>query len=287
MKISVVVPTYARPERLQHLLGALREQQFASQEFEVIVVDDGSPADACPEPQWFSGNMQLLRQMRQGPAAARNHGVRHARGALMVFTDDDCLPEPQWLDALWHAYQKAPDALLGGQTFNGLPANAYSSAAESLLHFFDEDEQARGEPPALFASNNLACDREALLSLGGFDTAYSLAAGEDRALCRDWSRAGRPLHRVLGARILHFHDHSLRSFWKQQYNYGRGAALFHAQSQAESALPREPNFYVRLLLHPLRRTEWSMVTRLKILFSVVLSQLAVAAGLIQERRKRR
>lgn len=287
MKISVVVPTHARPARLQRLLGALREQRFSTQEFEVIVVDDGSPTDARPEPQWFSKNLHLLRQKRQGPAAARNHGVRHARGSLIAFTDDDCLPDPQWLDALWHAYQRAPDALLGGQTLNGLPANVYSTAAESLLQFFDEDEQASGEPLTLLASNNLACDRQALLSLGGFDTAYSLAAGEDRALCRAWSAAGCPLYRVPEAGLLHFHDHNLQSFWRQQRNYGRGAALFHEQSQTNSAVPREPGFYVRLLLHPLRRKEWPMVTRLKVMFPVMLSQIAVTAGVIQERRSRR
>ena len=287
MKISVVVPTHARPERLQHLLGALREQRFSPQEFEVIVVDDGSPADARPEPQWFNNNLYLVHQERQGPAAARNHGVRNARGTLIAFTDDDCLPDRQWLGALWHAYQRAPNALLGGQTLNGLPGNVYSTAAESLLQFFDEDEQASGEPLTLLASNNLACDRATLLSLGGFDTAYSLAAGEDRALCRAWSRAGYPLYRVPAARLLHLHDHSLQSFWRQQRNYGRGAALFHEQSQTNSAVPRELSFYARLLLHPLRRTEWSMVTRLKVLFPVVLSQIAVTAGLIQERRSRR
>lgn len=287
MKISVVVPTHARPERLKRLLGALREQQFSTQEFEVIVVDDGSPTNACPEPQWFSENLHLLHQNRQGPAAARNHGVRHARGVLIAFTDDDCLPDPDWLHTLWHAYQNAPNALLGGQTLNGLPANLYSTAAESLLQFFDDDERINGKPLTLLASNNLACDREALLSLGGFDTTYSLAAGEDRALCRAWSKAGGPLFRVPEARLWHFHDHSLQSFWRQQRNYGRGAALFHTQSQMSSVVPRELSFYVRLLLHPLRRREWSMMTRLKMLFPVALSQLAVTAGLLQERRLRR
>ena len=263
---------------------ALKEQQFPADDFEVLVVDDGSPSNTRPDSNWFEGNQTLLRQENQGPAAARNHGSRRASGELLAFTDDDCIPDPGWLDALWHSYQKTPKALLGGLTLNGLPDNLFSTAAESLLQFFDEDEQARGQALTLFASNNLACDRVTLLSLGGFDTAYSLAAGEDRALCRSWAEAGWPLRRVKEARLLHFHDHTLQSFWRQQKNYGRGAALFHKQADTTSTLPREKSFYARLLLHPLHRRQWSIIKRCKVVLAVVVSQFAIAAGLIQERR---
>ena len=258
MKISVVVPTYARPEHLHRLLGALKEQQFPTHDFEVLVVDDGSPSNARPNSSWFTGNQKLLGQKNQGPAAARNYGSQHASGKLLAFTDDDCIPDTQWLNALWHAYEQTPKALLGGLTLNGLPDNLFSTAAESLLQFFDEDEQRQGQSLTLFASNNLACDRETLLSLGGFDTAYSLAAGEDRALCRSWANAGWPLRRVAEARLHHFHNHSLQSFWRQQKNYGRGAALFHRQANNTSSVPREKSFYIRLLLHPMHRKEWSL-----------------------------
>ena len=284
MKISVVVPTHARPERLYRLLEALRAQQFPMHEFEVLVVDDGSPMHARPEENKFCGNQSLLRQKNQGPAAARNHGSRVASGELLAFTDDDCIPEPQWLNALWHAYQQMPSALLGGLTLNGLPNNLFSTAAESLLQFFDEDELARGQALTMFASNNLACDRKMLISLGGFDEGYFLAAGEDRAFCRSWTDAGWPLLRVAEARLLHFHDHTLQSFWRQQKNYGRGAAVFHKQGNVTSTVPREKSFYARLLLHPLQRKQWSLIKRVKVMFAVALSQLAITAGVFHDRR---
>ena len=298
---SVIVPTYARPRSLARLLDSLAAQRMPdpASRFEIIVVDDGSPDAVRPREEGFPSGARLLRQENRGPAAARNRGAAEARGALLAFVDDDCTLEPDWLAALLLAHRAHPDALLGGATRNGLPDNLYSEVAESLLHFFDEEERRRGAPLSFLASNNIACGRAAFSRSGGFDASYPLAAGEDRAFCRHWLANVGALRRVPGARATHFHAHDGASFWRQQHNYGRGAALFHAAGTAEdptdevpprarlrNVLPREPGFYARLLCHPLRRSEWSRRKRVLALPVVALSQLAVASGLRRERRDR-
>ena len=103
--VSVVIATLNRPALLDRCLGALVRQTLPMEQFEIIVVDDGPHAATegvvrdwvrrCP------GLHGLYRVAgpAHGPAAARNVGWRTARGAIIAFTDDDCIPDAGWLAA--------------------------------------------------------------------------------------------------------------------------------------------------------------------------------------------
>ena len=102
LSVSIVVPTYRRPEQLARCLQALAELEYPTDRYEVVVVDDGSAepdatriASICLE-----AGARLERQARSGPAAARNRGARAARGEFIAFLDDDCAPSPDWLSLL-------------------------------------------------------------------------------------------------------------------------------------------------------------------------------------------
>ena len=99
---SVIVPTYKRRAALERCLAALDAQTLARDRFEVIVVDDGSPAPPRETVARVatSLNVRLIEQANAGPASARNAGARAARGEYVVFTDDDCCPAPEWLAAI-------------------------------------------------------------------------------------------------------------------------------------------------------------------------------------------
>ena len=295
---SVVVPTHARPERLARLLDSLSRQSLPGHRFEIVIVDDGSPSpvrlDAATGDPDARPDVRLVRQARTGPAAARNRGAREARAPLLLFVDDDCIAAPGWVASHLAAHAGCPDALLGGATTNGLPDNPWSDAAEGLLGFLDAEATTGGGALDFVASNNIACARARFVEIGGFDARYPLAAGEDRAFCRAWVASGAPIVRVPEACVAHFHALDPARFWRQQHNYGRGAARFHADAsngrataRSTPTLPRPASFYARLLLHPLRRTELSLPRRLGALPRVALSQAAIAAGLVAERRAMR
>jgi GT2 family glycosyltransferase len=136
-----------------------------------------------------------------------------------------------------------------------------------------------------FASNNIAMSRAQYLAVGGFDTAFPLAAGEDRELCDRWQQQGFPLMYAPEVILRHAHDLSLKSFWRQQFGYGRGAFCFHQlrAKRNEEPIQVEPfKFYRELLTYPLAREDVRHPIGVSTLF--FLSQVATALGFFWERQ---
>ncbi|MEO0556892.1 MAG: glycosyltransferase [Bacteroidota bacterium] len=277
--ISVVVPTYNRPGPLRATLTALAALDYPQDLHEVIIVDDGSaePLDDLVAPFQDLAPIRLIRQVNAGPAAARNRGAELAIGSLLAFTDDDCLPTPGWLHALADAHRRQPDCLLGGQTLNALPDNVFSTASQLLIDYlYDYFAPQSGHAP-LVASNNLAMPAEGFRALGGFDETFPLAAGEDRDLCARWHESGRPFAHVSEAILHHAHALTLRSFWRQHANYGRGARHYHHLRPHQTGLEPEPlSFYTDLIRYPFRRAEGARAWPLVGLMA--MSQIANVVG---------
>ena len=191
LRFSVVIATHGRPEVLLRSIESFRAQSFPPENFEIIVVDDGSPEPVAPLLDRLQGHLclRVIRQSNQGPAAARNQGLKEARGAYIAFTDDDCCPDPQWLTELSSAFSRHPSAAVGGLTVNSLGKNRYASASQMLIDFLYGYYAGRSAGHAFFTSNNLAFPAGALRGLGGFDTRFRLAAGEHRECRKYWLMA--------------------------------------------------------------------------------------------------
>src|SRR5262249_8977536 len=138
--------------------------------------------------------------------------------------DDDCRPDPGWLRALDAAFEGegGEDRLVGGRTANALSSNVYSEASQAVIDYLAEAYARRQSAWPFYASNNMAARRELYLAVGGFDARFR-PASEDRELCERWRAGGHPLAYAPGALVLHAHELTLRSFWRQQSSYGRGA----------------------------------------------------------------
>jgi GT2 family glycosyltransferase len=170
--------------------------------------------------------------------------------------------------------------MVGGRVVNALPENNYAAASQLLVDFLYERYNADPLQAQFFTANNLALRRDLFLELGGFDTCFSLAAGEDRELCHRWINRGYRMFYEPAALVHHAHDLTLAGFWRQHVNYGRGAFRFRQQQNERLKLER-PTFYADLLRYPFRRANGPQAAHLFIRF--LLMQVANTYGFIREK----
>jgi glycosyltransferase involved in cell wall biosynthesis len=287
---SVVVPTFQRPDGLARCLEALAAQELPRDRFEVVVVDDGSAEPPRGIVARFAATLdvRLIEQSNAGPAAARNAGAAAARGDYLVFTDDDCRPDPHWLRALDDVVARHPGCAGGGRVENALADGLYSTASQLLIEFLYEYYNVGEGAGRFFITSNLAFPTNAFRGLGGFDVSFPLAAAEDRDVCDRWREAGHTMVYADDAVVHHAHALRLGSFCRQHFNYGRGAYFLHrARSRrGEAPLRVEPlRFYTRLVTYPLGRSAAPRSFALAAL--TALSQWVYVSGYFSERLRSR
>ncbi|MCC3435220.1 MAG: glycosyltransferase [Oscillatoriales cyanobacterium] len=282
---SIIVPTYNRPEKLAQCLQSFVELEYPRDKFQVIVVNDSTEISVENTISPFQNglNLTLLTQPNSGPATARNTGAFAAEGKFLVFTDDDCTVAADWLQNLEKRFVETPDCLIGGRTVNALPDNIYSTASQQLIDYLYSYYNAIGDRAQFFTSNNFALPAEAFEKIGGFDTTFSLAAGEDREFCFRWLNLGGRAVYAPEVTVYHSHALTLRKFWRQQFNYGRGAFLFGEIISKSGAKGKRqhPSFYLNLLTYPF--SQGSGIQKLLIAALFLVSQAGIAAGLFWEK----
>ena len=286
---SIIVPTYNRLDQLTLCLRALSNLEYANDDFEVIVVDDGSSISPEPVVASFSNriNITLIRQENSGPATARNIGATHAKGRYLAFTDDDCIPASDWLQALKEQFTATQDHIIGGKTLNKLQKNLFSIASYQLILYLYDYYNSDSNKGRFFTSNNIAVSAEGFRAIGGFNTTFPLAAGEDRELCDRWLYHGYKMTYLPEAIVYHNHAMFLRGFWRQHFNYGRGAFYFHQirLNRHQDPIRFEPlSFYMNLLRYPFTQSRDMRAILLMLL--LLCSQVAGTTGYFWEKNSR-
>jgi glycosyltransferase involved in cell wall biosynthesis len=116
LKITVVIVTYTRAEMLKEALESLTTQSRLPDE--VLVVDNNSSDQTKAVAESFNGrlNMNYVFEPVQGTSTARNTGIKHAQGDLIVYLDDDCIAERDWLHYMEIPFIMDPSiGMVGGQ----------------------------------------------------------------------------------------------------------------------------------------------------------------------------
>ncbi|HEX8994982.1 MAG TPA: glycosyltransferase [Ktedonobacterales bacterium] len=205
IRVSVVVPTYRRPQLLERCLDALRIQIFDPTEYEIIVADDAGAAGDAETAAIVSrlARLQALQgpalsrvvvgdvSRAHGPAAARNAGWRAARGAIIAFTDDDCIPDPDWLRAGVAAMREG---------ISGVSGRLLAPCAPRPT---DYERNAARLQDAEYITANCFYRRDALESVGGFDERFRVAWREDSDLAFSLLERGHRIVRNPDARVTH------------------------------------------------------------------------------------
>ena len=258
--LSIIIPTFQRPEELARCLAALSEQHF-EHGWEVIVIDDGG-GDLQDTLLPFQDHLSLryIYQPNSGPARARNRGAEVAEGERLAFLDDDCSPDSSWAEKLTAATDRHPSAAVGGHTVNSLGDNKYAQASQDLIDFlYEYHESKENHPGTFFTTNNLSLRKDDFLAVGGFDEGFERAAGEDREFGYRWLQAGKEMVYCPEVLVHHFHNLTLGSFARQHFNYGSAAHRYwEKRCRNPISFADRSLFYLELLSYPLKRYGFSL-----------------------------
>ena len=211
--LSVVVPTRDRNDALGECLDRLAPgaQTLTASSYEVIVTDDSETGAArpllearYPWARWNAGP-------RRGPASNRNAGAAAACGEIVVFVDDDCLPETGWLAGYADARRDRPTVYEGRTTCREGVTSPRQTAPENLTG-------------GVLWSCNFAMPRAEFARLGGFDERFPFAHLEDVDLLLRIRAAGLPIVFVPHASV----DHPQRRlpFGSRQARVHQAGVLF-------------------------------------------------------------
>ena len=244
--ISVVIPTYNAERTIEESLEAITNQTLSSNEYEVIVVDDGSTDSTLRLAKKYP--VLIIEQKHMGAAVARNTGVKSAKGEIIVFTDSDCVPEPDWV-----AEMVSP---IRGNGIAGVKG-AYRTRQKKLLarfsqiEFEDRYEKLRHYEYIDFVDSHAAAfTKEAFLSVGGFNPTFPVASNEDVDLSYKLAERGYQMVFNPDAVVYHYHPDTLWKYLRLKFwrGYWRMAAyrLHPKKVISDSYTPQMLKFQILL-----------------------------------------
>jgi GT2 family glycosyltransferase len=271
---SVIVPVYNKVEYTRNCLTQLLETLPANFRGEIIVIDDASTDETPEVVAGFTGRDARIKSLRNeqnlGFIRSCNRAAEAATGEVVVFLNNDTLPQPNWLPPLWKVLQERadagavggkliyPDGTLqeaGGVVFSdasGCNFGKHDKAASApLYNFLREADYCSG---ALLATR-----RELFLRLGGFDTIYAPAYYEDTDYCFSLREKGYRVYYQPESVIIHFEgvtsgtDVGSGVKQYQEVNRAKFRAKWEHFLQHHPAPPRQYDFTT---LHELSVRSW-------------------------------
>jgi glycosyltransferase involved in cell wall biosynthesis len=213
--VTVIVPALNEADVIRRCVDSLLRQDHPR--VEVLVVDDGSDdgTPACVPPP-----ARVLRTTgRTGAGAARNLGARAATGTVLFFTDADCVAPPHWVSR-GLAARREHGVRCGGGGYAG-------SVGQGLVPRFGFAELAFRRRRHFgfvqtLVSNNLFCDKDLFLEVGGFPETYRAASSEDMIFSWQVARRER-LYWHPDNGVFHDFERTLGGYLRQQARFARDA----------------------------------------------------------------
>ena len=223
-KASVVVCSYNGAKTLDRCLTSLKKINYPN--YEVILVDDGS-TDNTQEIAASHNWVKNVRQENKGLSFARNVGAHASCGDVIVYTDSDCMADPDWLYYLMGTLLSGDYAGVGGPNISP-PAENWVQACVSAApggpnHVLLTDVVAEHIPGC-----NMAFHRWAFDQVGGFDPEYR-KAGDDVDFCWRLQQSGGVIAFSPAAIVWHYRRFTLQAFRKQQEGYGEAESMLRFQ----------------------------------------------------------
>ena len=219
VEVSVVVAVRNGASTVGAAVESILRVRYPPSAMEIIVVDNASTDDTRRVLASMGDRIRVLHESRRGAAAARNRGVREARGRAIAFIDADAVVEPEWLAAILSPLAEPSVGVVGGKILSTEPCNRIERFGERIHDQKSAIEQAT-HPYVL--TGNWASRRAVLLEVGLFDE--SLLRGQDVDLAWRIRDAGYRFHYEPSAIVRHRNERTIAGLMHEGFVHGRNNA---------------------------------------------------------------
>lgn len=236
-KISIIIPTsLKRKNQLLNLITSLNKQILDRKLYEIIIIINNAKNIDFGFLRNLKIDQTIIDNDISGPGPARNLGSRNAHGDILVFTDDDCIPQSDWLFVVWHAFINENIDYLSGEI---LPQrkNKYTLLEMYIIlsGFLRDPIKVNGNVVCI-PTANLAIRTEVFNQIGGFDERINTVGGEDTDLTYRLMKSGFIYQHNPKFKTYHNHNIDLLHHCKRWYYYGMGVKM-------HIVIRRESNIY--------------------------------------------
>lgn len=217
--ISIVIPAYNAEKTIASTLKALLNQTYPKNQYEIIVVNDGSTDNTKAVVKKFK-KVKLIEQSHKGPAAARNLGVKHSKGSIILFTDADCIPDKNWIKNMVEPFKKNPEIVGVSGTYKTLNKNSLIARFVGYEIEQRHERMKREKYIDFIGSYSAAYKKNIFLQFGGFDESFPTASGEDTELSFKIAKHNLKMVFQPKAFVYHKHPDTLLKFLRQKFFRG-------------------------------------------------------------------
>ncbi len=230
MKVSIVIPTHNQKEILAKTLDYLILQDYPKDQYEIVIVDDGSTdgtQEMVKSKMGSGASLRYLYQKQCGPHFARNLGIEKAWGEIIIFVDSDIFTPQNFITEHVKFHQKFSDVVVSGPTVR----------TDNLDNVFDDRDRRKVKKwlfdfsgPS-FITSNLSVKRKFLILAGGFDEEFTGFGWHDWELGLRLKKLGLKAKRNINAIVYHYKKKislsDLPSLCEKKREQGRNAVLYY------------------------------------------------------------
>lgn len=224
-EVSIVIPTYNEGDNIEVCINSLKNQNFPSESYEIIVVDNNSNDNTLD----IVKNLDVIQtvEYKGGPAAAKNAGISLAKGNIIAFIDGDCIATKEWLKNIVSGFGKADIGCIAG-SISAMEDDNLSPMERFLIKKGHLSQAQHIEHPFLpfAATANVAYRKEVFDKIGLFDE--KLFVGEDADL--SWRMqlfTNYKIKYIPDAAVFHPYESKLKKLFRQKRRHAYGSVMLY------------------------------------------------------------
>ncbi len=253
VKISLVIPTYNRLDSLKVVLRSLLDQTYSN--YEILLCDAGS-SDGTREwvEELASPFIRFLPGADSGRAGARNRGLEHASGEVILFTDADIIADPRLIESHAMRHQRGGTRAVVGCEIQVKSLEEYEAFRQNPAAHARHKPTRRSLPWHYFLTGNASAPRDVLLQVGGFDQAFQGYGHEDLELGYRIKKLGLTIEYAPEAVNYHWHPVPYLEQCSKMYLAGRSTVTFYRKH-------RDPRICLTMGWNPLALLWHSLIPK--------------------------